>query len=753
MRAGRETRARCPRPRAAVGRAGWSPVAGACYPWTPVVRPLDRALPLLVGLLALAVQLPIYDRWYALLDEGYALAVATDILDGRVLYRDVYVDAPFPGAFYLLAAAFALAGPSVWVSRVLAVVVFALFAALVTRLAQLLLARAGVVAVAISTLSYRVWAFPHWQLYNYSPLAATAMTGAVVLVAAHLARRTTGTLLAAGVAAAAGILCKQDYGLAVTGALGLFLLLLPWVGARPAAGRTLTHALGPATAFSLGVGLGLLPAFGALWAAGALPALVEQTILVPLRGASAATYTRLPPLALPFLQNAGLRADVPAYFPSILLSLRWNAIADGWAFRRTGLWDTALLVVYYAPIACFAAAALAWGTATVRRLRADGAAGARDERRLLLLAWAGGFLLAFNRPHDWVHLMMIFPPTLVVGGVLVAQAAGRLPRPLVRTAGALGVLALAALAASSVELGAALRRDADHPLPGPRGGVYAAARHTGILEDVLGWIDANAAPGAPVPVWPIQPMLSFLAGRDTVGGFHIIWPFQGGGRDERIIADLEARQVEHVVYSLSHYPHLGSVAANAPKLYDHLVDHYAMVATFNREPSGLLAIALRRRRPEAAPAVALLDVLPDGAGGTRARWPFARVLAVPTAAASAPTPVRVPVRVPPDRPVLRFAAGVNPDRWLWLGRGPFRFTVAVDGRVVHDRTMHPGREVGDRRWDEAEVDLTPWAGREVTIAFAVTAEDDGPSDGNLVGFAEPRVVVRHGDRADHARGG
>ena len=52
-----------------------------------------------VALAAVAIQLPIYDRHLALLDEGYLLALAEEIARGKLLYRDVYVDNPFPCAF------------------------------------------------------------------------------------------------------------------------------------------------------------------------------------------------------------------------------------------------------------------------------------------------------------------------------------------------------------------------------------------------------------------------------------------------------------------------------------------------------------------------------------------------------------------------------------------------------------------------------------------------------------------------------
>ena len=76
-------------------------------------------LPIVAALIALVIQLPIYDRWYGLLDEGYMLALADDIGRGQRLYRDIYVDAPWPAAFHVLARWFSLAGTSVWAERVL----------------------------------------------------------------------------------------------------------------------------------------------------------------------------------------------------------------------------------------------------------------------------------------------------------------------------------------------------------------------------------------------------------------------------------------------------------------------------------------------------------------------------------------------------------------------------------------------------------------------------------------------------------
>src|SRR5207247_483751 len=277
-----------------------------------------------VGLAAVAIQLPIFDRWLALLDEGYLLELADEVNRGKLLYRDVYVDAPLPGAVYAMAAWFRGAGTSVWSARPLAVALFARF------------------AVPLSRVRRR------------SPAAG--------------------------------------------GARGLSL------AARRVVGRS---GFAPAALSAAGGALVVLPAFAAVWAAGLLGPLVEQAFVRPLALVSTFGYTHLPPLRPLLHQDGALRAQIGSYFPAILLTPRWDDVAAGWLYGEPPLWDLALKVVFYAPYLVWAAAALLW---------------ARGARRLLVLAYAAGFLVAFNPPRDWVHLMMVFPPTLVLGTALVAAA-------------------------------------------------------------------------------------------------------------------------------------------------------------------------------------------------------------------------------------------------------------------------------------------------------------------------------------------
>ena len=383
----------------------------------------ERLLMLGTGVLALAIQAPIFDRWLSFLDEGYLLAIADAINRGKLLYRDVYVDAPFPGAFYLLAAWFRLLGTSVWASRLLVAIAFALLAVLTVRIGRELVSRRAALALAVLVLCYRIWAFPHWHVVSYSSTSATFLAAAVALLFRHLRRPSRLALVASGLLVGAGILCKQDYGVGVGASLGLFLLIRPILARR--LGVPSPGAIVPAGLFAAGAAALVVPTLALFAAAGALGALIDQTFFRPLSLVTGFAYTRLPSLAPLLHQDAALRADIGSYLPAILLTLRWDTIAAGWVYRETAAWDVALKLLFYAPILLWVIAALVWRPGLRRDAPYDVAA-----RRLLLLAWAGGFLLAFNRPRDWVHLMMVYPPALVLATALGAQTSRASPRGL-----------------------------------------------------------------------------------------------------------------------------------------------------------------------------------------------------------------------------------------------------------------------------------------------------------------------------------
>ena len=115
------------------------------------------------------------------------------------------------------------------------------------------------------------------------------------------------------------------------------------------------------------------------------------------------------------------------------------------------------------------------------------------------------------------------------------------------------------------------------------------------------------------------------------------------------------------------------------------------------------------------------------------------------------------VPVPPDRPFLCAHLGQS----LRIQRDDIETPgavarILVDGEPVFECGLDAARRAGDRRWFPASPDLSPWAGREVTVTFEVVypAHFDPAVEGlepaTLVGFADPRFssepLPRGGDR-------
>ncbi len=720
----------------------WRPDVGE-----PAVSPepdrTDTWLAFGVVLVAVAVQWPIHDRWLALLDEGYILSIADDVNRGKVLYRDVTVDAPLPAAFHLLAAWFRLVGASVANSRLLAVGGFAAYVGLLFRISREFLPRGRALALVAVLLCYRIWAFPHWHVFSYSLTAATLLTAATTFVFAALRRRSSSPLVFAGLFAGAAIVSKQDYGVGVTGALGLALLILPWLESqRPA----WLASLRGACVFALAALAVVLPTLAYFAWNGAWDALVEQTLYFPLSAMEKASYTRLPALWPLFGQDAALREEIGSYFPSILATLWWYPCEGCWVsdmsrgplYHQTAFWDVLLKLIYWAPITITAAAALAWLPGVLVRGYRRAPVG-KDARRLVLLALAFGFLLAFNPPRDWVHLMMVYPPSLVVGAVLLQGGVQRLSNGLRRLAEGAVLGVIVAVGLVSLALMDDLRRTIDWPLETPRGGVYADAANGPIIEDVLAYLEREVESGQPVPVYPIQPMIGFLAGRESAGGYHVIWPLQAGKRDASIIADLEERDVSHVVYSLSQYAHLRPFSENAPHLYEYLVRNYEIDRVFTRVALGPLVVALRRRAPSDDRLVEEGEV---GAGAQWESWPFARVLTHAIGSPTSPIEHTLTLEVSRERPVFETAAGVDPHRWLTAAGGPLVFRAFVrdpDGAAVVPAArveIDPHRRVEDRRWHPMTLDLGAYVGKTVDVVLSIESTQPARA---AAGWREPRL--------------
>ena len=196
--------------------------------------------PALAALATLAVQLPFFRLWFAFMDEGHMVQFADIVLKGGEFYRDATFY-PLPGAFWLLAGAFEVFGPSVLVSRWMVVVEFALFVGLLYALLRRLTdARFAILGVGCLWL-YRIWCFPHWQIYSYSTTSLLVLLASLSALLAWMRNRDRRWLAAAGLLYGLGVLCKQDYGAAAL--LAVVALLATHVAGTPRDARP--YSLGP----------------------------------------------------------------------------------------------------------------------------------------------------------------------------------------------------------------------------------------------------------------------------------------------------------------------------------------------------------------------------------------------------------------------------------------------------------------------------------------------------------------------------
>lgn len=699
----------------------------------------DGWLTLAVGFVTLVYPLFFFDRWIGLLDEGYVHAIAADINRGDLLYGDIYVDNPFPGAFHLLAFWFRLFETSVLSSRYLAVFGFAIYVAAFFRILRAMVSRPWALLFVVFLLAYRIWAFPHWQVYSYSLASAALITLAAALATHFWESGSRAGLFLAGLVAGGAILCKQDYGLGVTGGLGLAMLLLPFLR-REGLDPWHTFVLRPAI-FGMGALAVLLAGLLMLGMDGVLVEFYTQAVLQPLRGATSFNpYPRLPDIFPFWSQDPVFRSQIGHYFPAILVTLFWGPISNGWILRETAIWEIGLKVVFWTPLWSFAVALVLW---MGRSLGVGGRRHPLAPARFLLLGLAGGFLLAFPPPRDWTHLMMILPPQVALLTVLLADMQSRLPRSIRPAVWWTSVSLVGLLMVSSLFLALELRRQMTIAIDSPRAGVYADRQNGPILNQILGWAREGEVSEF-LPVYPLQPMIPFLAAREVAGGFHVIWPVQEAGRDAKIIADLEQHQVPRIVYSLSQYAHLGSFQENAPDLYRYLVDNFAIDRVFTDEPMGPLLLGLLRESPQLG--VSLLDLDPVPTGGDWQQWPFAEVLVPEVGLPDQATPATFRVRLPEQTGSLAFSYGLHPDYWMETPGGPYDFAVRVrdlEGTIVQESrwpSVQPRTSLEARQWFAAALDLENLSGRDVLLEFSVTSETSPKTPHKLAGFHSLRLM-------------
>jgi len=720
---------------------------------------------------ALAFQLPIYDRWFSFMDEGHMLLYADLITQGGELYGDATVY-PLPGAFYLLALIFEIFEPSNLVARWVVVVEFTVFAALIFLLLRRALPLHYALAGFLLLLVYRVWAFPHWHMYNYSTTALLIQMAALFVLLTSLERESRGGVAWAGLLFGFGVLVKQDYGAVALLALVSLLVLHATTRARagaPTVPVLLGCFLAPASAVGAATGL-------YFWHHDLLGDLLRFTVFNHFAGMSEYPYSTFPSFFPLFEQDAQLRgAAASAFIPGILLTSDWRNFAASDLYRQTAIVDTALKFYYYLPYFVVAASALRlwWCRGELRDPL-------RRQRYLVeyaFWAFAAGFVLlvSLNRPQDYVHLAVLYFPLLLLG-LFPIHALLRSRRVIAWLLALLFVVPASAAGSYTADLWWRIRTHHTAPIDSPRAGILVTEDQAALFNELLAYIRENSAPEEPIAVMPYFPLLTFYAERKGPHrSSYIVWPYpEIPDRDRRVIEAMEQTQTQLVIYNFTQFTVFNLVAEYAPELYEYLVGKWEIERIFTTRGWGYKLAALRRREeptqgrlwsevggPGGTSSIAPpgdLSVWPDEGPprpiepSQRAKWaqlspwPFRPALALqPTRQGR--TTLRVPVEVPPGAQ-LRTAVAVHPKRWYHGDPAWAEFQLSVvegeQGQTLFQRRLRPASEPRDRGWIEVELPLDAWAGQSVVLEFSTSTNKHSGESLLEAGWALPRIVSEDG---------
>ena len=708
-------------------------------PLDPIQERPDVIFAAAIGLATLVLQLPFIRYHAVLLDEGLILQIGDELITtDKLPYRD-RVHIVFPGIFYLTAAAFKIFGTSLEVARLLAAFAFSIATTALILMARWWCKRSEALLFWVVLLCYRIWCFPHWHILNYSPVAVTLSLTATWTMGEHLRHRTRMWVVLSGICCGLAIFTKQDSGAATTIALGLSMLLIGPPG-RPAI--RLRQAMVFATAFSAVVATCL----AGIWYAGYLPDLLREAVYAPLYGVGDVNYLQRPSLMPLFGQDFHVRQNAFSYYPVVFMEPYWASLKESWIFRETGLIDTAIRAIYHAPWIIPSAAALhsfrRWKQGTV------------NGHRVLIILLAGAFSLAFNPPQDWVHLLILYSPTLVI---LASFAPWIRSHTLLRWT---SILTICAAALVSTHLLLKFHQRRTETVHTPRGTFFEEKYQAESLRAILDVL-VSAPIDTPLLAYPYLPALNFLTDRPLVSRHTFLWPVERNkNRDDEVIESLENSPDATVIWSPRQLIHLGTPRDYAPKFFNYLVDNFRIAQTYSAKIPYLTFLRLEKESIPHAGRNLLKDALEHGyvtkrAGDQPAEileagltdfirvepWPFRRAITIKTQPA-AEVALHIPY-TPRHGERLRTSYASNPGRWpeLFLPAATFRLSITTNEgeSTLIEREVRSGTIHADRQWHEVDIDLERWANQEIKINLGVWTMWGTQPAQDLAGWGVPYI--------------
>lgn len=540
---------------------------------TPSAR--DRRTAAALALVAILVQIPFLERGISFYDEGSILAIADGLRSGETLYHD-RVTTIAPLTFELMGALFGLFGPSFLVGRLLLALVFALCAVLVHQILREFVSTRWALCGTLSFLVLKWVAFPSWTEVNYAQLAMLFSLASVWLLLRFLPAHALAWLAAAGFCVGLTLVTKQNIG----AFLGFTLALTLACDARFHGTRRPQLFLRHGAVLSAGMMLPLL-ATGLFYAAqGTLGDLTDRAVLAALQMGQGYAIP-FPGLALWALEPHALGGVAYAYFPAPIVHMFWLEWLNPRSLPLMLPIELAVKATYYLPLLLLCLAGiLAWKAHRSQPDRAE------TSRWLLLVTLAAMMYLSLYRA-DWVHLMSVFPPLLLV----CVAALGRLSRATRWATRAALVLFVSWLTAGSL-LAVATLGVYRTPIDTTRGRIIATSQQAEYANRVLAFTNAQEQ-DSEILFLRGSPLFYFLTERRIPGRFDLAVPRLIVGGDDESLAD-SLGSVDMVIYDPTVIPTLRDpITEYAPRTAATLATRFEITEIIHPTAAVLEPVAAR----------------------------------------------------------------------------------------------------------------------------------------------------------------
>lgn len=498
-------------------------------------------------------------RALILSDEGYLLLQAWDLVEGRVIYRDMDAFVT-PGAWFLLGAAFAVFGPSVFVSRMVIFAAWLLLLVCTERLVSRNASRSAGLGATVCMALFTVWAFPAWTFAFYSPLAVLFALFALERLLAWWRGAGDRALFACGLLLGLSIVFKQNYGaFALAGSVVGFATMC--LERRRQGALDVRGVLRPVGLTAAGVTAIGLPVLLYLAASGALEPAWLSLVVHPFEFAGAHDIP-VAPLSAVFTDEL-MTDGVERLTYLSFAQLNTPPLPLLGAFRGA---QRLHVLLYWLPLLVFVGGALLSVHARERRI---------DPVLASVTAVCGGVYLGLFPRADFNHLVNVYQVVIVAGAFVVRESAKRLTsRPAaLRLAFALTVGSLIVVyALVALVWWNGLRTRLVVEIGGARGGVKVGRMDAENLGYMIRAVEQHSQPGEAVLTVPDLAMVNFLTNRPMPSAYYNLYEHHiafDGGR-----AVVEGAERNRVPIALTRYNNFFSdrrgLLDYAPELADYL---------------------------------------------------------------------------------------------------------------------------------------------------------------------------------------